>query len=402
MSTTILARPAAGQRASIIPTPSVNISLGFDPAQATLERAGNDLNFTFDDGASISISGFYSDYTKDNVPDFEVDGTIVAGKDFFSVFAPDLMPAAGPSAATERSSRYIEHQGDSDLQGGLNHLDGLGSSTQSPATNESILQAEPLLTLGTSVANILSTPPNGGGQTPSPTADIRAVLYSAGTGSDSHFVSTPVFFKDPSGNLSAGADSVSFSFSSGWDSNWLEAPTFTNGQLVFQFSAAGLAQLQSLAPDAFLRGYVTVTVVKGGHTFEYVVEVVATNDSSFDSAAYDAQHGGVSRFGTESVGEYHQGSGQTGSYQITSSTGNDDIILNDSVIGGSNIHASGNPANMADDYNTILLNKGVNNQGGATNITSSDGKLVVHRPDGAHFRTRVTTNHVLPFPADPT
>jgi len=73
MANITLARPAAGQRTSIHPTTSANISLGFDPAQATLERIGNDLNFTFDDGASISIPGFYSDYTKDNVPDFEVD-----------------------------------------------------------------------------------------------------------------------------------------------------------------------------------------------------------------------------------------------------------------------------------------------------------------------------------------
>ncbi|MEG6503566.1 hypothetical protein, partial [Desulfovibrio sp. 1214_IL3152] len=225
-----------------------------------------------------------------------------------------------------------------------------------------------------------------------PAGDVRAVLYSAGDSED-HFVSTPVFFRDASGNLlnlssgaaitraASGPDSVSCAFSPEWDSRWLSEPEFINGQLVFKFSEAGLTKLQSLDPDDFLRGLVTVTVVKDGHVFEYTVEVVATGGSSFDSQAYDTEYGAVSGFGTESVGEYHQGSGQTGSYQIVASTGNDNINLDDTVIGGSSIHASGSadPARMADDYNTITLNAGVANTtpGSITHITSSDGKLVV-------------------------
>lgn len=52
-----------------------------------------------------------------------MDGTLVAGADFFNAFGPDLMPAAGPGSAT-RAARYNEF-GSSDLNDGVNHLDGL-------------------------------------------------------------------------------------------------------------------------------------------------------------------------------------------------------------------------------------------------------------------------------------
>jgi len=40
------------------------------------------LFFRFDDGAAIELQNFYTQYNKDDIPSFEVDGQLIAGADF--------------------------------------------------------------------------------------------------------------------------------------------------------------------------------------------------------------------------------------------------------------------------------------------------------------------------------
>ena len=68
----------------------------------------------------------------------DLDGTLVAGADFFSAFGPDLMPAAGPAAgAAARAARYSD-LGNSDLLDGINHLNELdwGMNLDRPYTED--------------------------------------------------------------------------------------------------------------------------------------------------------------------------------------------------------------------------------------------------------------------------
>lgn len=145
MNTISLIRPAAGQQVTV---PSVKDSLfvvDFSASQITLEKADNALIFRFDDGGSINVSDFYIEYTKDNTPDFEVDGQFLTGADFFNAFGPDLAPAEGPSTA-ERSSHYNEFSG-SELADGVEHLDGVAyemgteSAFGDPGVQNSLLAA---------------------------------------------------------------------------------------------------------------------------------------------------------------------------------------------------------------------------------------------------------------------
>lgn len=99
MANIILTRPQAGQHTVLDSVPDSRLVLQFPTSQATMERAGDNLIFSFDDGSSIELSDFYTQYSQESMPDFEVDGTLVAGTDFFNAFGPDLMPAAGPGAA---------------------------------------------------------------------------------------------------------------------------------------------------------------------------------------------------------------------------------------------------------------------------------------------------------------
>ena len=136
-----LTRPKFGQQTTITNAAEDSIVLDFPTTDATLGREGDALTFTFEDGAKIRLDGFYTDYTSENTPDFIVDGQMVSGKDFFSALGQDdLMPAAGPTAAT-RNAHYTEHA-DSSLDSGIDHLGGLDWSMQT-ASHQPLHHTEP-------------------------------------------------------------------------------------------------------------------------------------------------------------------------------------------------------------------------------------------------------------------
>lgn len=143
MNTISLVRPAAGQQITVISVKDSTFVVDFSANQITLEKADNALIFHFDDGGSIKVADFYIEYTKDNTPDFEVDGQVLTGADFFNAFGPDLAPAEG-APASERSARYTEFSG-SELADGVDHLDGVeyeagtGSAFGDPGAQHSLI-----------------------------------------------------------------------------------------------------------------------------------------------------------------------------------------------------------------------------------------------------------------------
>lgn len=392
MSTSII-RPAAGQHTALTSGGNPQITLDFPANQTTLERAGDALTFRFDDGASVSITDFYTAYSSGNAPEFEVDGQLVSSTEFFKAFDPDLAPAAGPSTA-ERSSHYAEF-GTAELSGGIDHLDGLDMSLQGAAAQASDLAFDSALV---ATSGGITPPGTDSGPDPLPRPDgpfVRAVLYNPGNTNDP--VTTNVFFAEdgqppmtiPAGSLDFNGSSpwvqyeIAISLPDGWQNSWVDvAFDDRTGRLEFRLTADGIAEMQRMGADGkplidFIQ--VTVTDRYTGNEFEYNVEFVATDNQDFNSSAHDSLYGDHANL--EGIGEFHQGKGETGTYSIVSSDRNDEIILNDTVIGGSSIHASGsaNPQQMADDYNTIKLNQGIlaSQPGQTTHITSSDGKLTV-------------------------
>lgn len=131
MADIILNKPEAGTQAVIEAARDSRIELNFPTDQATLERSGNDLIFRFDDGSTVVLRDFYTAYTKDTMPDFVIEGTPIAGEQFFTALnEPDLMPAAGPAAnaANADGGRFREYADDA-LINGVNRLDGLDLSS---------------------------------------------------------------------------------------------------------------------------------------------------------------------------------------------------------------------------------------------------------------------------------
>ncbi len=386
-----ISRPGPGQTLTLHTAASDKITLGFPTEGVTLSRDDNALIFTFDDGAVIRLDDFYVDYRADFIPEFEVDGRLMSGTNFFTTFGPDLMPGAVPEHET-RNAHVILTDGDSSLMGGLDHLNGLDASAQEKAT-----AADSGIQFDSAPA---ATADHGSGSAAPelPPADkvafVRAVLYSPGDPGDS--VSTPVFFGgkgvapvavspsniDFGGSAPDARYAVTVSVPEGWSASWVDINVDSStGRLKFSLTPDGAAELQRLGlTNKNLVDLVHVNVadrVSGG-TFEYNVELVGTSTQNFDSIKYDRQS---VEHHAESIGEFHQGQHNGGVYSIISSSRNDEIILNDNVAGGSSIYASGSGdrAHMADDTNTITLNAGVANttSGSSTQIISANGALQV-------------------------
>ena len=118
-----LAKPAAGTTQTVPSAPDGRFIFDFPADAATLTRNGDDLVLSFEDGSSIQLQGFYTTYSKEEMPSFQVDGVEISGQDFFAALGEDLMPAAGPAASNSasRGGRYNEYGG-SDLLDGIDHL----------------------------------------------------------------------------------------------------------------------------------------------------------------------------------------------------------------------------------------------------------------------------------------
>ena len=111
---------------SVFSAPDARIVLEFPADQVSINRpeGSSSLFFNFDDGSSLELQNFYAAYTKEAIPEFHVDGQVVAGADFFQAFGPDLVPAAGPDASAGRNARYSDLR-DLDLTEGTWHLNEL-------------------------------------------------------------------------------------------------------------------------------------------------------------------------------------------------------------------------------------------------------------------------------------
>ena len=93
MADIILNKPEAGTQAVFEAAGDSRIDLNFPTDQATLERSGNDLIFHFDDGSTVVLRDFYTAYTKDSMPDFVIEGTPIAGEQFFTALNDGLTSA---------------------------------------------------------------------------------------------------------------------------------------------------------------------------------------------------------------------------------------------------------------------------------------------------------------------
>ncbi|OUO51771.1 hypothetical protein B5F76_08885 [Desulfovibrio sp. An276] len=103
--------------------------LEFPSDAALFAKDGDDLVLSFEDGSSIRLQDFYTTYSKEEMPSFEMEGAEISGEDFFAALGnPDLMPAAGPSAAAATRGGGFNQYGNVELLQGIDRLGGLDIS----------------------------------------------------------------------------------------------------------------------------------------------------------------------------------------------------------------------------------------------------------------------------------
>lgn len=178
-----LAKPAPNTAQNIPSTPEGHFIFDFSTGEATLSRDGDDLLLSFEDGATIRLEDFYTTYSKDNMPSFEVDGAEIAGEDFFMAMnEPDLMPAAGPAAraAGQGNGNRFHDYVNASLLDGLDRLGGLDVGWPGSDVNPEVIGA------ATSTADIdypvIITPGNPGDLDDIPVLDNPDNPHDGGAG----------------------------------------------------------------------------------------------------------------------------------------------------------------------------------------------------------------------------
>ncbi len=153
---TITVRPSQAAQTILIDRSSV-IDLCFQPEGATLERAGADLLFTFPDGGSITLKGFFAGK---ELPTLElVDGTSYSGKEFLHSFNPEISTEAGLPPSDEAAGHggtYDDATGD--LLAGVDRFGSLGTDYWDRATKTVEYPRGPL-TGGSATASSTRTAP---------------------------------------------------------------------------------------------------------------------------------------------------------------------------------------------------------------------------------------------------
>jgi len=131
-----LTRPAPGQNAVQAVGTDARLEFAFDQADATLGKDGQNLVFTFNDGGTLTLDGFYNNFG-DNAhpPTLIVEGNELPGEAFLQALNnPDLMPAAGPAAATALTGGGEAADALLAGVGGVTGLGGLGFDTWERST----------------------------------------------------------------------------------------------------------------------------------------------------------------------------------------------------------------------------------------------------------------------------
>ena len=83
MADLTLRHPANGAN-QVIPSEKFDhIAFDFPADSVVLSKEGNDLLLSFEDGSRITLTDFYTTFSKDSITDFIVDGTSVSGSEFF-------------------------------------------------------------------------------------------------------------------------------------------------------------------------------------------------------------------------------------------------------------------------------------------------------------------------------
>lgn len=357
MNSVHLIRPAAGQSLVLgVQAEHLNLSLDFPTDEVVLRRTGDDLEFIFDDGASIMLQAFYKAYNSTTIPDFEVQGKLVTGTEFFTALGEEFMPAAGLAKAVLNTGGRFHDEGNMSLLGGIDSLGGLDVSTVATTQTSTVgankaSTALPTNALGPLTRSTLSTEGNIAPTTPTP--EIKEDVASP----PSDGVLPPSAPSEPAHEHDHSYNEVSGGSYTAWNSH----STSVTGQESFVFTSIPVGTSQfgtfnlekgalTFSPDATVvnklgpgqqitESFTTVDVNGQSHTITLTFNGSNANDDTltvvdFTAGTVSATNavGGSTPFTItpDSDGNIHLGAG------------NDQIFVTGTMSGGTLLGDAGN------------------------------------------------------------
>lgn len=203
---------------------------------ATLARQGDDLVFSFENGGSVVLTGFFEGETGLRLGFEKQDGTLLTGKGFLTALAPDLVPAAGEGAAGQQGGGVGDYADDAgNLIDGVDRLDGLGPDAFAVAALPGLDAASS----GAADASGGTDGGGGGGTGPEPETGYHARLVVSNTSANS-FEFTAV---DADGNLITDGSRLSLSLDNA--SGYFNQPVIdpVTGRITITLTQEGLDAL---------------------------------------------------------------------------------------------------------------------------------------------------------------
>uniref|UniRef100_UPI0025D2F74F Ig-like domain-containing protein n=1 Tax=uncultured Mailhella sp. TaxID=1981031 RepID=UPI0025D2F74F len=302
-----LAKPAAGTSSNIVCAPEARFIFDFPTDEAVLSREGDNLVITFEDGSTLQLVNFYTAYSSQNMPTFEVQGAEISGEDFFTAMnEPDLMPAAGPgrAAGAQGNGNRFHDYVTSDLLDGLDRLGGLdigwpgegvNPDTDGAATRDGDINYEVTLTPGDSGdldddIPVIDNPdnPHDGNADPSAGRSVLSVNEAGLRGASSVTASGHMLVDAPDGVASIVIGGIVVFDGSALtgqvvptDEGYLEVTGFNaaSGRLDYTYHLTQATQEHSGdGADKIAHDLVVTVTDRDGSTDTGVVTVVITDD----------------------------------------------------------------------------------------------------------------------------
>ncbi len=303
------------------------LEFSFDPSGATFSRSGTDLLISGDNGAGLTLKGFFVAENADALPQFVLPGgDSVPASSYLQSLNIDITTAAGPAPSAPPSSGEGEYSdGAGDLIGGLDRLGSLGTDQWAGSMRTAEIHMD--------VArrpNAAGDGASGGGNPEIIAFNARAVLYMQHEGDAPG--AQP--YNTRSVTVQALANNNGTWEASGQNANTITAHPANqldvdallvwaedgNGNVTFRLSAVGKAWMDA-HPGQDIAAYYVISDANGK---AYTLQVVISADGGFDSSS---EHNGYIDRNGLIHGEWHDGKdlSKETDYKTTSSNLSDDL-----------------------------------------------------------------------------
>ena len=366
--------PEAGARGAVDCAGADRLVLEFDPAHASMERQGNDLLFTFNDGASLTVTGYFAASNGTPLPFILPDGTTASAEKVLTNITDFSTASGSESPSGSGSGEYADSAGD--LLSGVDRLGSLGTDywnggrplpEEPHARNDMPDAAGP--------QPIAPPLPPGPPEPPLPVIEpdynARAVIYAIDPGKEN---SVTTRYLDSKGNPAQG-DPMLF-LVDGDGADYVSWSYDQNGNLVFTLTDEGKAFLADQDAPDYIEMLYRVTDKHTGES--YTIQVVVPKDGSFDSrdfAENGSRHAGPVGDKDLIHGEWHEGDSDTWrDYQSTSSNLDDSYVLN-GLYEGTDIRTGYGNGSWGNDR--VEIRGDIDNIGGTVNVVTGKGQDTV-------------------------